>query len=242
MRASGVRDFYESGQGDRLIDPKFYPEEIKRFLSGERHLLNSLNHSFDALIEVGCMHGRYLNWALEQDKIYIGIDIVPRYIKLGRQRIRKIGLSPRRFQFKIGGAEKIHSLVNPGRLRVRPRRCILFFPFNSFGNVLDIVPVIVSIRKSKLPFLICSYQTTEAASACRLEYYIRCGYKEICRHIDEKGVYFLSQDGLRSVAYHPQYTRKIFRAHELSVRISPFSMLGLAYYDERINLPQKKNK
>jgi len=27
-----IKDFYESGKGDRLIDPLLFPEEIKQFL------------------------------------------------------------------------------------------------------------------------------------------------------------------------------------------------------------------
>ena len=39
------KDFYGNGQGDRLIDPLFYPKGIKLFLEDEEKLLIVLYRS-----------------------------------------------------------------------------------------------------------------------------------------------------------------------------------------------------
>ncbi len=71
-----IKDFYESGRGDRLIDPFLFPEEIKQFLLCEKRILEALAGSFNLLVEVGSMYGRYLKWAVENGKRYFGIDVV----------------------------------------------------------------------------------------------------------------------------------------------------------------------
>jgi hypothetical protein len=44
-------------------------------------LLREKAEDFDVLVEIGCMHGRALDWSLAHGKRYVGIDITPRYIK-----------------------------------------------------------------------------------------------------------------------------------------------------------------
>lgn len=227
--SSPTKDFYESGCGDYLIDFSFFPEEVKDFLLKEELLLSPIEDSFRLLIEVGCMHGRYLGWAVERGKSYIGIDVVHRFIEEGRRRIAEMQL-PVSYQFVEGAAEDIPTLI-PVR-RLRNKKCLLFFPFNSFGNMEDAEPVIAAVKASGLSFLISSYQTTATANACREEYYRRCGYRNIRRTVNDKGVCFYSDDGLRTVAYHPAYIRRICIKQNVAVRSMPFSFFGIAYFSE----------
>lgn len=224
-----IKDFYESGKGDRLIDPLLFPEEIKQFLTCEKRMLEALADSFDLLVEVGSMHGRYLKWAVENGKYYLGIDIVQRYIGIGRKIILDSQLDPTEYRFILGEAENITELVRLDEWDVKPNRCILFFPFNSFGNMNDPLTVIRGIKKSRLPFLISTYGTSKEINICREKYYRNCGYSEIVSVQDEKGVRFVSPDGLFTIAYHPDYLQEIFTITNLEAAIVHFSQIGVAF-------------
>lgn len=123
---SEIKDFYESGKGDRLIDPLLFPEEIKQFLLYERKMLEILADSLVLLVEVGSMYGRYLKWAVENDKYYFGVDIVQRYIETGRKIISDSQLDTSKYRFVLGGAENITDLVKPKEWSVKPQECLLF--------------------------------------------------------------------------------------------------------------------
>lgn len=224
-----IKDFYESGKGDRLIDPSLFPEEIKQFLIGEKRILETLKDSFNLLIEVGSMYGRYLKWAVENGKYYLGIDIVQRYIETGRKVISDSQFDPSKYRFILGGAENIVGLVKPEEWNVKPRECLLFFPFNSFGNMEDPSVIVKSIKKSGLPFLITTYGTNQETNACRERYYRNCGYSEIVSVQDEKGVRFVSPEGLSTIAYHLDYLQKIFTLSNSKVTIVHFSQIGVAF-------------
>lgn len=224
-----IKDFYESGKGDRLIDPLLFPDEIKQFLICERKILETLEDSFDLLVEVGSMYGRYLKWAVENGKCYLGIDIVQRYIEIGKKIILELQLNPDKYKFVLGGAENIADLVKSTEWNVKPSKCLLFFPFNSFGNIESPLVVIGSIKKSSLPFLISTYGTSPEINVCREQYYRNCGYSEIISIQDEKGVRFVSPDGLSSIAYHPNYLQNLLINNGLKTTVIPFSKIGIAF-------------
>ncbi|MBU1151426.1 hypothetical protein KJ632_01195 [Patescibacteria group bacterium] len=224
-----IKDFYESGKGDRLIDPLLFPEEIKQFLTCEKRILETLADSFDLLVEVGSMYGRYPKWAVENGKYYLGIDIVQRYIETGRKIILDLQLNPDKCRFVLGGAENITDLVKPREWNVKLRKCLLFFPFNSFGNMEDPLVIVKGIKKSGLPFLISTYGTSQETNVCREQYYRDCGYSEIVSLQDEKGVRFVSPDGLSTIAYHPDYLQEIFTIASLKVAIVHFSQIAVAF-------------
>jgi len=234
------RDFYSNGQGDRLIDPLFYPKGIKLFLEAEEKFLRSLAPFFDLLIEVGCMHGRYLCWAIRRRKSYIGLDIVERYISAGKQRIGELRTPSNQCQFVLGSAENIASIIHPGDLGVKTGRCLAFFPFNSFGNMPDPEPVIKSLRESSLPFCISSYRTSKKATECRKRYYRNCGYGGIRTSRSRSGVRFSSPDGLSTIAYHPAFLREMFAANNIDARSMPFSQVGMAHLSLKLFSAIKK--
>jgi len=224
-----IKDFYESGKGDRLIDPLLFPEEIKQFLIHEKRILDVSASSFNLLVEVGSMYGRYLKWAVENGKCYLGIDIVRRYIEDGEKIVSELQLDPDKYRFVLGGAENIIDLVKPNEWNVKPDKCLLFFPFNSFGNMENPVVVIKSIKKSGLPFLISIYDTSQEINVCREQYYRNCGYSEIVCVQDEKGVRFTSSDGLSSIAYHQNYLQNLFVSNGLRTTIISFSKIGVVF-------------
>jgi hypothetical protein len=229
-----TKDFYGSGKGDHLIDSYFFPKEIKQFLAEERRILGSLKGSFDFLIEIGSTHGCYLKWAVKNDKHYLGVDIVQRYIKVGRRVILDLQLDTDKYKFVLGGAEKITDLITLDGRDIEPNRCLLFFPFNSFGNMEDPLVVIKSIKASGIPFLISTYSTNQEASIYRERYYKNCGYFDIFKIRDEKGVRFVSSDGLSTIAYHSDYIQEIFISINLNVTIFHFSKIGVAFASPEI--------
>lgn len=224
-----VQGFYESGRGDRLIDPRFFPESIKRFLAGENKLLDGKTPFVDLLVEIGCMHGRYLEWAVQRQKRYIGLDIVQRYLEAGRNAVTKRALPGEMYRFILGGAEDVSKLVHPSEYGVPAERCLLWFPFNSFGNTKDPLLVLHELKRAGLPFLISSYQTTAEATVSREQYYRACGYRNIRIVEDSNGVCFRSSDGLRSMAYHPQHLQHLGAFCGLQITKKPFSQIGVVY-------------
>uniref|UniRef100_UPI0039658D06 Methyltransferase domain-containing protein n=1 Tax=Cystobacter sp. TaxID=1965334 RepID=UPI0039658D06 len=222
-------DFYAQGQGDRLIDPARFPAEIKAFLEGERVLLDSVAEHVELLVEVGSMHGQHLGWAIARGKHYIGVDPVPRYIEQGRRTLREQGLPAERFRFIEGGAEELHQLLPRHALAVPPSRCLLFFPFNSFGNMRDPERVLESLSMTGLPFLISSYATTERATQARAAYYAQCQYEWLESACDERGVRFRAPEGFDAMAYHVEYLEPRMRRYGLEVRPIPFADVGVAW-------------
>lgn len=227
-------DFYGNGQGDRLIDPLFYPKGIKLFLEDEEKLLKSLAPFFDLLIEVGCMHGRYLCWAIRRKKSYIGIDVVERYISAGKQRLGELKMPSDQCRFVLGGAEDIADIIHPNDLGVDVGRCLAFFPFNSFGNMPNSKPVMKSLAQSELPFCISSYRISQKATECRKRYYENCGYGRIKTSRRRNGVRFSSPDGLSTIAYDPTFLRGMFASNNVDVRSMSFSQIGMAYLSSKL--------
>lgn len=221
--------FYGSGLGDRLIDDDVFPTEIREFLREEQRLLNRASSSCDLLVEVGCMHGRYLDWALNHKKSYVGIDIVERYIELGRARLTELHAPVSRYQFILGGAEELNTLLKPELFDAEPQRTLLLFPFNSFGNMQSCVPVIRSLERSRLPFFISTYLTSPNATACRQQYYGACSYQGLEMIKDSQGVTFRAEDGLYSIAYHPDFILGVFADAGLVIEATQFARIGIAY-------------
>lgn len=226
--------FYKNGLGDRLIDPSFFPHEIKQFLNDERKILDSLSSKIDLLIEVGCMEGRYLEWAIVQNKYYLGIDIVLRYIKAGQKSVKKMKLPAEQYQFKYGSAEEITELIKSKKSSIPPERCLIFFPFNSFGNMENPIPVIRNLKKSNLPFIISTYPITKEATSIRERYYKNCKYSQLRQLKSKQGISFVSSDGLNSIAYDPIYLQDLFSLNNFTIKLISFSKIGIIYTTESV--------
>lgn len=220
-------DFYMNGYGDRFIDATYYTTKILQFFKEERELLDRFSSSIDVLIEVGCMHGRYLNWTIENNKHYIGIDRVDDYINQGQQLLLNQGLSFKKYQFIKGDARELSTLIHP--LKSTGVRAMILFPFNCFGNIIDFQRVITNLEECSFSFIISSYQTSQDATLCRYEYYHACGYSQLQISHDEDGVCITSAEGLHSMAYQPEFLQRAFHKHGLHIQTIPFSLLGIAY-------------
>lgn len=223
-----VQTFFEQGAGDRLMDPACHPPAITEFLNEEREMLSSTTDHIDMLVEVGCMDGRNLDWALLHGKRYIGVDLNQRHIQTAQRTAEERGLHDR-VQFVAGDARYIDALIAPVMRGVSPSRALLFFPFNSFGLMPGPARTLRSIHASGLRLLISSYQTTSVATACRASYYQRCGYRALAVSEDRRGVWFSSPEGLRSVAYKARYLLGLCTARGLSAAPTSWGKINQAY-------------
>jgi hypothetical protein len=223
-------DFYGSGKGDSLIDPLNYPEEILEYLKTEEELIQELIGQYERLVEIGCMEGRYLDWCVGRGIKYLGIDVVPRYIETGRRKLLDLGLFPPDYQMEISPAEEVDQVLEQKVINYPHEKSLLFFPFNSFGNMENPIAVLESLKRTRQSFLICSYQTTQQANGVRLVYYTNCGFKKIRCFVNEKGIRFASDEGLNPIAYFPDYFRTM--CHKVGIQVSrqfTFSTIGMAY-------------
>jgi len=229
MTIADVAAFYAAEHGERLIDENRYPPEIALFVREEAALLDTLAPSFDGLLEAGCMHGRYLDWAVRHEKAYLGLDIVARYVERGRALAAARGLDPCRHRFVLGAAEQLDAQLGAQRAAERAARWAVLFPFNSFGNVPDPAPVIDALCAARAPFLVSSYATSPRATDVRARYYRNCGYGGVRALADERGVCFVAAEGLRSFAYDPRYLTALFAARGIALEATPFAEIGIAY-------------
>ncbi|HEX8273761.1 MAG TPA: class I SAM-dependent methyltransferase [Longimicrobiaceae bacterium] len=223
-----MRSFYEEGGGDRLMDPACHPPAITEFLREERQVLSAISDSIDVLVEVGCMDGRNLDWALSHGKRYIGVDLNHRHIDTAQRTAEARGLQER-VRFVAGDARQIDTVIAPAMQGLSPSRALLFFPFNSFGLIPGPSRALRRIQASGLLFFISSYQVSAVATACRAAYYQRCGYGSLSVAEDERGVWFTSTEGLRSVAYHPRYLLGLCAASGLGVAPTTWGKINQAY-------------
>lgn len=224
------RSFFEKEVADLLMNPACFPPEMVEFLSQERRMLDTFRTSIDLLIEVGCHNGISLDWAIAHGKRYIGIDIASKCISFGREFLAKNNLCGEEYQFILGEAGELDSLLS--RESLQSFRCLIFFPFNIFGLIPDIIPVLTALNHLDIPFMISSYPTTDYSTSCRYKYYQQCGYTQLRTTLSQNGVYFSCQEGLYTIAYHTDYLLAVCRAHGLSVAPVQWSNMNMAYVTE----------
>lgn len=226
---------YASGIGDRLIDAARYPVEIRKFLESEADALERLAGTFDRLVEVGAMEGRHVDWALARDKRYIGIDATRKYVEAGVAQLRERKLPKDRFSLLHARAEELHRLPE---LRDKTRS-LLFFPFNSIGNMDELGAVLRSLAAVGMPYLISTYTTSEEATNARASYYANCAFDGLRRSDDERGVCFRSCDGLCSIAFNHDYFLRVCRINALAVESVRLGAFGVAYLQPGLKVVSK---
>ena len=175
------------------------------------------------------MGGRYLPWAIKKKRNYVGIDIVPKYIDAAKEAAKDIKGNANRYLFFCWDAADLHLLLSSNNIPACPEDCLAFFPFNSFGNMTNISAVIRSLALSRMSFVISSYKTDNTSTKIRKEYYENCRYRQLHACFSEKGVRFLSPDGLDTIAYRQGWLTDKFRRSGIEVQSISFAKLGLLY-------------
>jgi hypothetical protein len=225
-----TQDFYGSGLGDVLINSRTYPKDIRVFLRAERRILDSLSNSVELLIEVGCMGGRHIDWAVGKGIRYLGIDLAHRYIIAGNSKICQLGLNKNDYQIKFGDASEMDNLLRDDISNIEPRKCLVFLPFNCFGNLDKPARVAEKICKLSVPFFFTSYAISNSATLSRQKYYVACGFRDLQINSDSTSVVFTSPDGLHSAAYAPEYVTSLFSYYNIIANKLQCGRIGIGYF------------
>lgn len=222
--------FYGTDNGNRLVDENNYPQSIKDYLEKERAILNKKVKKHDVIVEVGCMEARNMEVAIKNGKKYIGIDIVPEYIDIASGIVKQRNLQET-CEFLCIDAERLDDILKKSNLLEKSKAPLFFFPFNSFGNMINFDKVIKSISNIKnADFILFTYLTDKKATEERFKYYNNCNYSNLRICNEKEGVRFTADDGLNSMAYDQKFLKDCIKKNGLNLEIAPFSNIGIAYF------------
>lgn len=221
--------FYGTDDGNKLVDESNYPPSIKEYLEKEKQILIKNINRHDVIIEVGCMEARNMEYAINNGKKYVGIDIVEDYIRIANRIVKERHLS-KICEFLCVDAEKLDNILQESKLVKGSSSPLFFFPFNSFGNMNNYNNVLDSIMKIKnADFLIFSYDTDKKSTQERYKYYSNCNYDNLSIQSDDDGVRFTANNGLNSIAYNKEYLIENIVNRKLPIQIEKFSDIGIVY-------------
>ena len=173
------------------------------------------------------MDGRHVDWAVAHRKHYLGVEPVARYAAAAQRLIRGANLDPARHRVLENTADHLDEILPE---QIGPReRCLVLFPFNSFGNAQHPAPILRALARTGRPVLISSYRTTQPATRVRRSYYERCAYRSLREEISTECIRFVTDDGLNSAAYRPRFLARLAAAAGLDLMPVPFGQIGLAF-------------
>jgi hypothetical protein len=215
--------FYASGIGDNLMNPVFFTGAIHDYLLCEKELLISLSEPYDTIIEIGCTKGRYAETITKLKKHYLGIDIAKHHI-LDASALHQHNTNARFLCDDVRNLETI--LLANG---IRAEGSLLFFPFNSFGNLHDGTAILQMLKRTGIPFAIFTYATDKRTEEERTRYYTGSGFLDICLSNELAGVRFIDHSGLNTIAYRESWFRESFLSLQLPLRRIPFGGIGCSY-------------
>jgi len=221
--------FYGSELGGRLIAEENYPDSIRDFLEKEYLFLFEAIAEHDLIVEVGCMEGRYCKAILERNINYVGIDLSQEYISRANALFAE-RMQICQYEFLCLDAEHLDVIARESRLFDKANAPLVFFPFNSFGNMRNIKNVLASIsRINGATFYIFTYDVDTAASNERKTYYSNCNYSDLQLVQSDCSVRFVSPDGLDCAAYTPAFIADLCRSLSLNIEFHRFSQIGIVY-------------
>lgn len=216
-------NIYKSGLGDNLMNPVFFTEAVRQYLKGEEELLVSLSTSYDTIIEIGCTAGRYAEAITRLGKDYVGIDIADHHIL----RAAHLHKGNEKASFLCDDAHNLEAILNAAE--ASSRNPLVFFPFNSFGNLGNGYVILEILMKMSIPFAIFTYATDQATTGERKTYYKASGFKSLILEEEGSGVRFIDQSGLNTIAYSASWFERSFSSLQLPYRCTPFSSIGCCY-------------
>jgi hypothetical protein len=224
MPGTRVREFFGRAESDGLGDEANFSPEIVEFLDCERRVLERLVPSVGLLVEVACGSGRHLDLAAAHGVSYLGVDVAERQVEAGRRAAAARGLPADRYRFALGEAETIADVLED--LEPPPEEdALVLFPFGILSAIPDLDALAEQLRRLRSPFLASLYRPTERLTAGRLEYYRRCGFRDVAVRRTELGVSLTTSGGLRTVAYETRFLDELWSRHELRVETAAISDL-----------------
>ncbi len=218
-------DFYaESEDSGKIMAAASFPPEIAQFLDDERKCLAKVfrEEQYECIIEVGCHAGHNAGWLSALCEEYVGIDINESAIRTAMAQYAGVmGIS-----FICGPVEHVISVILNEKLS--PRRAVVLFPFNLFGNFVNVEELIKSFNASGVDLAMSNFNTRSATTLGRYNYYSNCfGRSQIRVYDAEQGVLFKAGLNFRSIAYKSDYLTKLM--HDISSYhgiLLPFSAYG----------------
>lgn len=202
-------DFYAAFEDAvKIMEPGSFSPEVELFLADEKICLTKLFHveQYDCIIEVGCHSGRNAGWLSSLCHRYIGIDINESAIRSAKNA----HASNARIEFVCGPVEHVISSILDENLC--KRRIVVLFPFNLFGNFVNVDELISSFSLTGADLAMSNFNTRSATTLGRYNYYSNCFPRSQIRVYDaEQGVLFKAGNHFRSIAYDANYLRKLIR-------------------------------
>lgn len=236
MNKIKLKSFYESSVGNNIMEKKCFSEEINQYLEFEKCLLESIINKFNVLVEIGCVKGRHLQWALDKGKYYVGIDIVNQHILDAREVASSLNLDSSQYKVVCEQAENFYTILNNLNIDIDDKQkynTLIYFPFNILGNVENFEQTIMSLKESNVDFYISAFKTDNFSTKIRKNYYNKCGCKDIIEIQDDTGIRFKSKEGLNTIAYFPNWLNQKFFEMDIKIKTYEISKVGIAYISDR---------
>jgi hypothetical protein len=222
------RKFYESNIGFNILNPDNYTEEILHYLACENDLFKLLLEKYKAVVEIGCADGRHLELVYGMRKKYLGIDIVQERVLEATEKALSLNSAIQEVFFYCGDVKNLSSIMTNFD-GFDAENSLIFLPFNIMGNASQISKVISSLVELGYSFYISSFKTNRIATINRETYYRNCGCKNLALIESPYGIRFFSEDGLDSIAFHPEWILNQFSCKGIHLRTFELGSIGIAY-------------
>ena len=221
-------EFYMSfHDSEKIMNPSSFSNEVREFLRDERVSLGTmfLREAYDCIVEVGCHDGHNASWLAQLCSRYIGVDINEYAIRRAKQRSD----NPENGDFFYAPIERVMSLVQSSDSA--GARTAVLFPFNHFGNFVDIVGLIQLLDLRGVDLVMANFNNKAPTTIGRYLYYVNCfGSEGIRVYEAEQGVLFRAGQKFQSIAYNPDYLSSVI--HKISSYhgiLTPFSRYGYLF-------------
>jgi hypothetical protein len=220
--ANSVENVYDTVLGDALMDDTNYPDSIIKFLAAEKEVAAYVSESFSTLVELGCHTGFYVETAIAQGLRYIGVDSTPKYIEIAR---RRFGESPE-VSFVCENAFVALNTISWNSIE----KPILFFPFNSFGNIYTDLQKAKEVFTQNIPILISLFKTDDKATSARMAYYKRSGLQNLHVIDGDDTICVSADDGFLSAAFNRSAMVRLSRSAGFRLTVFDMSEVGACYF------------
>jgi len=211
-----IGQFYGERFGWRMFDARFLTKEVKVYLDDEEAFVEHVMSSgYDYLVEVGCGYGRYLDWAMSRGYSYAGLDIVPWMVDIGRVRAENARASygDQRCDVLINPAESLEDAIKKLEKDSPDAKFLVFFPFNSLGNISSLSQALESIEAVGVDFIVSTFKTDAKPTNYRLDYYRNCGYENLNSRLMRQGILIVSDEGFHAFAYNRDWLITMLQKH-----------------------------
>lgn len=218
-------DFYmTSADAAQIMNPDCFSPEIAQFILDEKLFLRNvlLKEQYECIIEVGCHTGQNADWLSDLCSRYVGVDINSHVIERAIQTRRV----PGKIEFFCAPVENLLSVLLPEESY--PRRKVVLFPFNLFGNFIDVRRLLRVLDMKGLDVALSNFNTKSATTIGRYNYYVRCFGELAIRVYDaEQGVLFKAGKRFQSIAFNPAYLAGVVQEiSDYHGTLMPFSVYG----------------